>query len=219
MAPTVAFRRKFPWAIPPERERIATDDLKDYAATAEREFRWHRAGRVPELCWPWRLAAELGWVIRCPVDLRMEPFRDFEVGAGPEHRAGLDDILRDYDLWMHHATPLAVSKPESRWMKLHDFQSEHGWQSMFIPNGRGTVEWHLGWDCDWPADAFALFLPYRFGGPLEVIPGILDARHLAAAGAKLGVSMAVKPVAECELRRGDPIARLVLLHADSLKAR
>lgn len=219
MAPTIAFTRKFAWALPPERARIATEELKEHAATVEREFRWHRAGRAPELCWPWRLGAELGWIIRSPVDIRMEPFRDFEVEARPGQEAELAETLRDYDLWMHHRTPIAVSRAETRWMKLYDFESEHGRQSMFVPNGRGTAEWHLGWACDWPGDAFALLLPYRFDGPLEVIQGILDARHLAAAGQKLGVSIAVRPGAVCELRRGDPVARLVLLHADSLKAR
>lgn len=224
-APVIEFRSKYPWALPPQRDRIVTDAMKEHAQTVDREFRWHRAGRLPELCWPWRLAAELGWVIRSPVDVRVEPIHDFEV-AGPavtNMTAGpggdQEDLLRDYDIWTHHRTPIAVRKHESRWMRLHDFQSEHGWQSMFVPNGRGTVEWFLGWACDWPADAFALILPHRFDGPVQVMQGILDAAHLHAAGQKLGVSIAIQPTARAEIRRGDPIARLILLHADSLRAR
>lgn len=216
---TVPFRHKFPWALLPMHERIDADAAKEHAAAAQAHFRWHRAGRTPELCWPWRLAAELGWIIRAPVDVRVEPFHDFDVAAPDGHGPALEELLSDYDLWRHDQTTLAVAKRESRWMKLYDFHSEHGWQSMFVPNGRGTVEWHLGWACDWPEGYFALLLPHSPDAPVQVVPGVLDAKHLAAASARLGVSIAVKPTRIAEIRRGDPIARLVLLHADSLRAR
>ncbi|MBW4717319.1 hypothetical protein [Saccharothrix obliqua] len=88
---------------------------------------------------------------------------------------------------------------------------------MFVPNGSGTVEWRLGWGIRIPDRYLLLVLGAGHPG-LEIPLGILLARVVNAMTDRGGFSLAVHPTEPTTVRRGDPVARVVLLHPDSVQA-
>ena len=88
---------------------------------------------------------------------------------------------------------------------------------MFVPNGEGSVEWHLGWQLHMPEDFYLLILPSPELPDLQVPPGVLDAATVRRLNNEHGVSIAVRPRASVKIKRRQPVARLILLHEDSLK--
>lgn len=56
-------------------------------------------------------------------------------------------------------------------------------------------------------------------GGLEVPTGILDHRTVQRLNAETGFSIAIKPRRSVQLRRGQPFAKILLLHPDSLRAK
>lgn len=217
--PRVVFDRLYPWALEPAPLEIDKTPAEEKASLYEGTFRWLKATRSRELCWPWRLAQEIGWVVRCPVDIEMQPFDDVEVDGSDTKVSELADILGDYDLWRRSTTSIAVPRAQSRWLRLYDFKTDSGFESMFIPNGGSSLEWHLGWGCEIPVGYYLMTIPFDTNAGIEVFSGVLDARTLKSMRDKLGFSIAVKPKVRCSLRRGDPIARVILLHPDSLRAK
>ncbi|MET7694377.1 hypothetical protein ABZT06_41650 [Streptomyces sp. NPDC005483] len=105
------------------------------------------------------------------------------------------------------------------WLHLHQFRTPRGWENMFLPNGAGTVEWRLGWAADVPRGYFLLVMPLPGLEGLEVPVGILTSTVIARMAQDNGVSIAVRPTDRAVVRRGQPLARIVLLHADSLQAK
>ena len=89
---------------------------------------------------------------------------------------------------------------------------------MFIPNGQGTIEWHLGLTIDIPDAYFLLVMEAHRIQNLEVPVGVLDRHTLLKMNDTLGISIAIRPTGDSVLKRGQPIARIVLLHPNSLKA-
>ena len=89
---------------------------------------------------------------------------------------------------------------------------------MFTPNGAGTVEWRLGWAVDLPQNYFLLVMPCDPPGPVHVPVGVLSSRITARMADDGGMSIAIRPDGLTPVRRGQPIARAVPLHADSLQA-
>ncbi len=90
---------------------------------------------------------------------------------------------------------------------------------MFVPNGAGAAEWHLGWDVEIPDGMFLLVLPAPAIPGLEVPSRVLDHRTLLRACEGEGISIAVRPKATVAVKRGDPVARVVLLDSASVTAK
>lgn len=88
---------------------------------------------------------------------------------------------------------------------------------MFIPNGQGTVEWRLGFSVTGVGDHAVLIMPVGVDN-LGVEVGVLTAASLRRMEAT-GFSIAVAPRAPVAISRGQEIARIVLLHSDSLRVR
>ncbi|MGY2011965.1 hypothetical protein ACW9HC_33765 [Nocardia gipuzkoensis] len=161
------------------------------------------------------MGQELGWRVHSPIDISFTPIDQIEVDASVNPEAAGSAVNRT-ELWRREKSHLAVAK--TPWLHLYPFKTERGWEDMFLPNGRGTVEWRLGWAIDIPRGYFLLILPplSPIGG-LDIPCGILSSTVTSRASRDSGISIAVRPTAPVEIRRGDEIARLVLLHADSLQ--
>ncbi|WP_437907618.1 hypothetical protein WME95_06860 [Sorangium sp. So ce327] len=216
MPSEICFRAIHRWALLPYKHRIETSDAARKAKLYEREFRWLRARRVPPLCRPWRLGQELGWLVPSPIDVRLTPIQGVEVEADHDSLQELAHASDYTQLW-HRDSFALVLKP-SDWLRFYQYRTKEGWMCMFLPNGEGSVEWHLGWQIDIPDDMFLLIMPGPDIPGLEVPLGVLDAKSIGRFNASHGVSIAVRPQREIAIRRGDPVARLVLLHAESVGA-
>lgn len=213
----VRFHARHPWAILPYKVKVDQGAARERASLYAQEFRWLRANRVPELCWPWRLGAELGWVVPSPVDVTFTPLGETEVDPEAEDLALLGDITGAAELWRRERAAFAI--PRAPWLRLHQYRVGDAWHAMFLPNGAGAAEWHLGWDVEIPEGTFLLVMPGPAISGLEVPMGVLDRRALVRAREGEGMSIAVRPGTTAEVRRGDPVARLVLLDAKSLTAK
>lgn len=217
MPAELCFHALHPWALLPFKHRVDASSAARKAELYAREFRWLRASRVGALCWPWRVGQELGWLVPSPVDVRFTPLCEVEVEPDPTAMQELGQVTDHTELWRRERSALAL-KPTG-WLRFHQYRTSDGWMSMFLPNGEGSVEWHLGWQVVLPEDAFLLVMPGPAMPELEVPLGVFDAKTVCRLNATHGVSIAIRPCREVSVRRGDPIARLVLLHADSVRAK
>lgn len=222
----VVFRSVYPWAILPDKAKVDVKAKRDEVRMVEENFRWVRASRSAELCWPWRVAHELGWVIRCPVDITMDALNDVETACPPEHIPVVARMTNSTEYWEYDYAPDSGRQRRvhftrgAGWLALYDFRVGGHVQRMFHMNGQGSVEWVMGWGATIPPTYSLLILPGDPVRNLEVITGIHDAKTLGRReGKDLGLSIAVRPTGPVTLRRGQPIARLILLHPDSLRAR
>ncbi|MFE4526807.1 hypothetical protein ACFRMO_25190 [Streptomyces anulatus] len=216
----VAFRPLQSWALPPEKSRTDRGTARAERDTYRDSFRYLRIPRLPADCPPWVLGQELGWAVRSPVTLTMKPLDDIGI-AVPEredaHQAGRR--LGGAGMWQRGEEWIAARNAD--WLHLGDYRAANGsWEGMFLPNGLGTVEWRLGWAATIPARTFLMVMPPPGSGPdgLRVPLGVIPAKSVNAMADRGGMSIAVEPERPVTVHRGQEIARIVLLHPDSLRA-
>ncbi|RAJ76929.1 MULTISPECIES: hypothetical protein [unclassified Streptomyces] len=216
MAPAVQFTALQPWALVPDKHRV-----ERAAARAERDayaenFRYLRIPRLPADCPPWVLGQELGWQVRSPVTVPMSPLNDLGVAlASAEDAPRTGRLLGREGLWQRGPDWIATKQAE--WLHLGDYRTPAGWEGMFVPNGQGTVEWRLGWSAHLPEHTFLMVMPLDVDG-LDIPLGVISAKSVNAMRTRGGMSIAVAPRRPLTVTRGQPVARLVLLHADTLRA-
>lgn len=213
----VRFCARYPWSLLPYKAKVDQAAARERASLYAAEFRWLRAQRVPELCWPWRLGAELGWIVPSPVDVTFTPLHETEVDPEADDLALVGEITGAAELWRRDRAAFAI--PRAPWLRLHQYRVGDAWHAMFVPNGAGTAEWHLGWDAEIPEGMFLLVLPGPAIAGLEIPSGVLDHLTLGRAREGEGMSIAVRPTATVAVRRGDPVARVVLLDGASVTAK
>ncbi|WP_158828117.1 hypothetical protein [Streptomyces sp. NRRL S-118] len=162
------------------------------------------------------MGQELGWRVSSPVDITFSPLEQVEVDGIAEAQE-IGKVTNLSELWLRRKSQIATAK--SNWLHLYQFKGGQGWESMFLPNGVGTVEWRLGWSVDIPQGYFLLVLPGETTMEgVEILTGVLSSSATDRMSEN-GVSLAMKPTTTVTIRRKQPIARIVLLHADSLRAR
>lgn len=216
MTISVRFHKMQPWAILPAKLEVDRSAARETAEIYLKSFRYARAERRPEQCPPWVMGTELGWRVHSPVDIDFTELPQIEIDAGADAEMAAKAANRP-ELWTRERSHLAVGK--TSWLRLYQFQTERGWENMFIPNGAGSVEWRLGWGADIPRGYFFLILPGSQFGPLEVPIGVMSSTVVSRLTAQGGMSLAVRPpAAPVRVTRGEEIARIIVLHADSLQA-
>lgn len=169
---------------------------------------------------PWRIAHEIGYVIRSPFTFELDTFTEFELAADlpPDE---LEDFVRwsgVNQIWNRGRFKIGVTGGE--WMRLHDCKTESGFVSPFYPNGDGTVEWALGFEVDLPEEIMLLIQPYHETPTDFSIPaGILGFKTLAhfRKQSTMGFPIAIRPLCRAIIRRGDPLARIIPINQQSLK--
>ncbi|GAA2507716.1 hypothetical protein [Winogradskya humida] len=205
-----------PWALVPQAHRIDRRGAREERDAYHDHFRYKRITRLASDCPPWVLGQELGWVVRSPITVEMTPVGDIDFGLpeGEDLRVVGNKVGRS-EMWRRGAGWIATR--DTDWLRFHDFQTPAGWESMFLPNGAGTVEWRLGWGIQIPERYFVMVLGMAEPG-LTVPVGVIPARTANAMTSQGGFSIAIEPTRTVKLNRGDPVARIVLLHPESLQA-
>lgn len=219
----IRFHPRYPWAILPRKLKIDVQSKEEEIRLMDEHFRWIRQNRSAEVCWPWRMAQETGWIIDSPVTVDMEALGDLEVyHSEPADSAFFQEITGSNLAWGRPGDPEQVKHHiiarRGGWMRLYDFVSDQGWKSMFQPNGKGTVEWTLGWKVHIPPGYYLMLMPYERIPNLEVETGFLDHKTLERMNGEFGVPIAVRPTGPVSIRRGQPVAKIMLLHPDTLRA-
>jgi hypothetical protein len=209
--------RQHPWAILPAKPRVNRAAEREAAETYAKHFRYMRRVRSAAACPPWVMGQELGWIIASPVDVTMDRLDEVQFGAEPESDvSSLGRMLNRTELWQRGSGWLATRS--DGWLRFTQFRG-HGesWEAMFVPNGEGTVEWRLGWAARIPDDMFLLIMGLE-DQSLQIPTGIMTAKHVNRTAETGGMSIAVRPLCRLTITRGSPIARMVLLHRDTLQA-
>src|SRR5262245_49909000 len=80
----IRFFPRYPWAILPRKLKIDVNSKEEEIRLMDEHFRWIRQNRSAEVCWPWRIAQETGWVIESPVTVDMEALNDVEIYRSEE---------------------------------------------------------------------------------------------------------------------------------------
>jgi len=213
----VTFNKLRTWAIVPDEPQVDRQASRSERDLLAQEFRYSRVARLPADCPPWVMGQQLGWLIRSPITVRMSPIEDveFSLPDGEDLRT-VAQRLQVNEMWQRDEHWIAT--PGASWMRRFDFQGEDGWEGMFLPNGSGTVEWRLGWALTIPERYFLLVM--GAGSDVVDVPlGILPAATVNRMAGRGGFSLAVRPTISGTVNRGDTVARIVLLHQDSLQAK
>jgi hypothetical protein len=213
-AATTRMWRHREWALTPEHRRFDGVDSRTFAGLLESEFRWLRSWRSAALCGPARLGAEIGWYVRSPVTVDMEPVQTIEFDCDPDELAEVARLSGTADIWRRERSSLGT--PTTSWLRVYQYRGDHGWENMFIPNGDGTIEWRLGWNMLIPEGHCLLVLPLP-RPDLEVPYGVLTSSQLGQMSETTGVSIAVRPQRAIHVERGDDIARLLVITAESIQ--
>jgi hypothetical protein len=204
----------YEWALPPVPRRVSAEAARRTAALYEEHFRWVRRPRVGELRGASRLWSQVGWSIPSPVDIPLTPVHDvdvlFDAGDSAAGEITNGGGLRD-------RPPLAV--PRTDWLRVFQFRTQTGWESMFIPNRDGTIEWRLGWAVEIPRGYFLAVAAAEEAEERWSIPGgAMSSSSLERMSSSGGMAIAVRPTRTVRVRRGETVARMMLLHTDSLHA-
>lgn len=203
----VIFKREFEWALLPEKKQFSSSDF-DNKKLYENNFRWLRQNRKKELCFPWRSGNELGWYICSPIDVTLYPLEDIELSLDPKELENIHKVLGFKNLWKREGSYISVSND---WMKLYQFKGNtSSWETMFIPNGEGTIEWRLGFSVVIPDEYSILISPLEGDLGYSIPFGLLTKKHLSSMNSNGGISIALNPLKKVKLSRGAPIARIIV---------
>lgn len=214
MLNTTLVKPLYPWSLLPAKRRVDRRSARSASKTLGENFRWLRNERIPENCTPWVLGQELGWVIKSPVDVRLTPLSDVEL-ASQDVEAGMR-ATRKVEFWGRGDTGLAVEHTE--WLHRYQYKTQAGWHNMFIPNGQGSLEWHLGWTITIPDAACAVVVRDDLTPVgLSVPTGILGAKLLNRPSREF--SVAVTPTQPVVVKREQPLARLLIVDNLVLQAK
>src|SRR4029077_14660908 len=95
----VVFSAVHAWAILPRKVKIDPKPKQEEIRMMAENFRWVRFTRSAELCWPWRLGQEIGWVVESPVTVSMDALHDVEVASPAEVLRNVSLMTNSSENW------------------------------------------------------------------------------------------------------------------------
>lgn len=201
----VKFIKLTDWTLLPIKERVTNEWIDD------KDIRWIKNRRVKGACWPYKMAKEIGWTVFSPIDVEIQPVTEMQVEC--KDQSELEELrsLTGIDFWVKREQVYIGVKPDG-WFRVHQAKVNDVWQCMFIPNGEGSFEWKLGWGIEIPDEYVLLFQPLENQMDFILHPGLLTAKSLHKFNMGLGLPIAFEPKISKIIRRGDPIAKLLVIH-------
>lgn len=225
----IVFRQRYPWTLLPYRATVDLAQREEDSMIYREHFRWLRKDVTPISHWLRAADAPVGWIIPSPVDLQLTPVLDTEVEVPePERKSfckasGLDFVEDSFFpndpilAARERAQTNATRKQDSS--RFCDAGFDAIWDSMFTPVGLSHFEWHLGWGVEIPSNYYMMIAPLSGQQDIEIPWAMLSAAQLRTFNSNLGFALAMKPKRVAEIRRRQPIARVILMHVDALRAK
>lgn len=157
------------------------------------------------------MGKEIGWTILSPVDVEIKPIQEIQTSADrPEEFARLKQLVSMED-WAYKKDTIIGVTPAG-WYKIHEYRYRGMYYPMFLPNGEGTFEWRQGWSVEIPDDHLLIYQPLEsHDNRFITYPGVLMGPALTRVQDKLGLPIAFEPLKESRIRRGEPIAKLLVV--------
>lgn len=205
----VKFIRLNNWSILPTKEKVTTPE------PIPTSIRWLTKERVKGACYPYKMGKQLGWIISSPIDVNISPVEEIQIRGNREDVTEVGRML-GIDFWVQRGETFIGIKPSS-WFQILQARVEDNWQGLFIPNGERTFEWRLGWGIEIPDDYFLLIQPLEGEENFIVHPGLLFPKSLEKFNHGLGQGIAFEPKKQHKIRKGDPLARIFVLHNSALE--
>jgi hypothetical protein len=209
MTPQVKVRRRYEWAVLPCRE------LPNVPTTAI-ELRYLAGVREEEHCGPFQLGKAIGFQLQSPIDVVLDPLDEVQF------RCDLDQVEKFssenglVEVWKRDEGYIGFRQRNR--FRLYEYSVGDHWEGMFIPNGKNTVEWRLGFDMFTSSELGMLVAP-----PAEPLPGLkvpygyLSSSVLDRMTKGAGFSLAVEPQQRVRISRGDILARVIPVPQETLK--
>lgn len=144
------------------------------------------------------------------------PLNDIDI-AVPEGEDLREVLSRNNMLEAWNRDGCWIATGSGSWLRSCDFRTDDGWRAMFVPNGAGTVEWFLGWSISIPESFFLMILPLS-REDIEVPIGVLTSRMIDDMTVRGGFSLPFRPRRSTKIERGSPIAKICLIHPDTIHA-
>lgn len=210
---TMQFNNLFDWAITPQKHRPDVQAARARRELMRQSFTHMRAERQPEFCPPWVQGSSVGWRVLSPIDVTLTPLEQIEV-ANNERTEHAVRAVGKSQVWLRGGAALALDPPP--WLNAYQFTTEQGPETMFLPNGLGTIEWRLGWTiADW-GELGIIVIPSPSCTDLGVEIGVFTPATLGRIADK-GMSIAISPKERITVSRGDEIARIIPISKECLK--
>ncbi|ARU60298.1 hypothetical protein CBW65_03885 [Tumebacillus avium] len=205
----VRFLKLHDWAMPPKKEKVQGVESQMNAR------RWLVQERVKGACYPYRMGKEIGWTIYSPINIEIFPVEEVQIKGSSEdvHEVGR---MLGIDFWMARDNMFLGIKPAG-WFQVQQALVDGMWQGLFLPNGERTFEWRMGWGIEIPDDYVLLIQPLEGEENFVVHPGLLFAKSLAKFNQGLGFGIAFEPKRQHLIRKGDPLAKLLVFHKSALE--
>lgn len=208
------FSKKFEWSLAPLKPSIDIESAAQRKRYYENNFRWLRSDRLPEFCRPYRMAYELGWQILSPIDIILYPIEEIQFQASQDELDQIANKSNFTHLWNREGTFIGVRT--TMHLRMYDFKVADGWEAMFILNGDSSLEWKLGLDVNLSEGCSLLLIDDYYKPKHLCVPGILSQKQLLKMNASSGLSIAVRPLMQKYIKRGDVIARAIIISDASL---
>jgi hypothetical protein len=177
-------------------------------------FRFLRTDRQSAFCPPSANAQLIGWHILSPVDVLLSPINEVQFQASEEEAKAIASQAGFNYLWQRDGVYIGVTTAIP--LRLFDYKTSEGSEAMFILNGEGTLEWRLGFQVLPPVGCGVLILDDPSFPKDLCIPGFMSYENLLSLNSKGGLSIAIKPTRSASIKRGDIIARLLLMPSDTV---
>jgi hypothetical protein len=202
----VKFESQQAWSLLPRKFVPDVARAREYRDLLRNGFAHRRAERQPEFCVPWAGGASLGWRVVSPVDVDLHPLPQHEIPKEADAEAAARAMGGQTQVWVR--ANAAIATQGAAWLNGYQYDDAGSTETMFIPNGQGTVEWRQGWsvtECDgWGL----LVIPSPAATKLGVEIGLFNPTTLTHLEQK-GLSIAIKPHEPISINRGSEIARLI----------
>lgn len=171
--------------------------------------------RVKGMCWPYVAAQNIGWIVKSPIDINIEPVEEYQIKCTEEQLQEIGAML-EIDHWVKRGNIFLGLKPNG-WFRLHQAFINGIWQNLLIPNGEKSFEWRLGWGVECPEDFILMILPIDSQEKIKVHPGVLTNKSLFDFNNNgLGLSLAMEPLKKATIKKNEPIARIMVVHKSVL---
>lgn len=214
MTLSVKVSPSYPWAVIPQQVKDYGNGHREERKLLEEHFKYYKDFRNESNCPPWVIGQRVGFEVLSPVSVNMTEIRDLQFSS-EEDPQQIAKIFALTDFWARPGGYIGVSR--NSWIRSFVYRNlENQWQSMFIPNGHGTIEWHLGIQVSIP-DGYYLQISNHPASNLTIPSGILTKKQLEHQNTTGGMSLAIEP-RHTQIMRMDPIAKITLLHRDSIQA-
>ena len=182
----------------------------------EVDFRWLTNLRSEEHCGPFQLGRSLGFVVPSPIDVAIDALDEIQFRGTPTDagKFAIDNGI--VEVWQRDGGYIGFKK--HTFLKRYEFRVDDHWECMFIPNGKNTIEWRLGFDANVTGNFGLLVAPPPDPVPnIEIPYGYLSASALQRMTNGSGFSIAIKPLESTHIARGTPLARLIPLPSELFK--